>query len=443
MMSQDVEVTIDGQEVRIAPETFILDAAHKAGIYIPHLCSHPDLPPLEETEGVTRVFQGSKEFVGEPRGTSEEEHQGCRLCVVKVNANPEFIPACSIKVQDGMVIVTDSQDLKEYRQKRLSLILENHPHACLTCAQREGCAREPCSTNVPVDERCCPKLGSCELEKVSDYVGIADYTPRYIPKRTPAIESDPLFNRDYDLCIGCTRCVRACRELRGINALGYTYVDGKRVVGTINGSSLMDAGCMFCGACVEVCPTGALQDKTSTVGKARDEVLVPCRHTCPLGANIPQYIRYLRKEQYSNALGIILERTPFPSVLGRVCFHPCENECRRAEINDAIAICALKRYITESDSTPWEEKMQLQSPTGKKVAIIGAGPSGLTVAYFLRRKGHEVVVFEEDDQIGGLLQTALPDHRLPQRPAVARVGRRPGRSAAFPRRRHVRRAPQT
>ncbi|MFX1511892.1 MAG: FAD-dependent oxidoreductase [Promethearchaeota archaeon] len=412
-MSQQIEITIDGKLLLVSEGITILDAALKAGIYIPHLCSHSDLPPLEATEGVREVYQGIRIFNGNPTGERPEDHEGCRLCIVQLEGESDLTAACSTQARSGMIISTESPEIKEYRQRRLAKILETHPHACLTCAQREGCAREPCSSNVPVEERCCPLLGNCELEKICDYIGIPDYTPRYIPQNTPVIDDEPLFIRNYELCIGCTRCVRACNDLRGVNALGYTYVDGKRVVGTVGGSSLAEANCKYCTACVEVCPTGALQDKKLDPSKPREHSLVPCKNTCSLGTNVPQYIRFIQNEQYSNALAVILEHTPFPSVLGRVCFHPCEQECRRGQVNEPIAICALKRFISEIDETPWEKKIQILPSTGKKVAIIGAGPAGLTAAYFLRKKGHEVVVYEAENDIGGLLRTALPSYRLP------------------------------
>jgi NADPH-dependent glutamate synthase beta subunit-like oxidoreductase len=406
-----IKLTINDNQIQAHEGDTVLDAALHSEIYIPHLCSHPDLPPLECTEGVKQVFQGQQKFTGNAKNSL---HEGCKLCVVQINNDANLVTACTTHVKPGMIIQTANSEIKNYQKQRIAKILENHPHACLTCAQREGCSREPCSSNVPLEERCCPLLGNCELEKVSDHIGIPNYTKKYTPQHRKTIDEEPLINRDYELCIGCTRCIRACSDLRGVGVLGYTYIDDKRIIGTLEKPYLTETDCRFCGACIEVCPTGALTDKKIVPGKSREENLVPCKYTCPLQTNVPQYIRYINNQQYSKALAVILEQTPFPSVLGRVCFHPCELECRRSEINESVAICALKRFASDQDDIQWEGKIINRPSTGKKIAVIGAGPAGLTAAYFLTRKGHEVEVYEESKEIGGLLRTTLPQYRLPE-----------------------------
>jgi NADPH-dependent glutamate synthase beta subunit-like oxidoreductase len=413
-LTDKITIIVDGSDIQAPKGTSILEVALNSGIYIPHLCSHADLPPLIEILGVSQVYQGSELFKGTPDGNNLEIHVGCQLCMVQVEGEVNLLPACSTAIENHMKILTETPEIREYREKRLAEILSTHPHACLTCAQREGCAREPCSTNVPVEERCCPLLGHCMLEKVSDYIGIPSYTSKYIPQNRNIVEEDPLIYRNYELCISCTRCVRVCEDLRGVSILGYTYENGQRLVGTQDQPHLFDTDCRFCGACVEVCPTGAIQDKGSAFGRLHEETLVPCKSTCPLGVDVPQYIRYISEQQFSHALAVIREQTPFPSVLGRVCSHPCEQECRRGEINESIAICALKRFVTDIEDGSIDTPVPIFEATGKRVAVIGAGPTGLTTAYFLRRKGHEVEVFERSETIGGLLRNALPNYRLPE-----------------------------
>ncbi|MFX0210787.1 MAG: FAD-dependent oxidoreductase, partial [Candidatus Hodarchaeota archaeon] len=246
----------------------------------------------------------------------------------------------------------------------------------------------------------------------AEYVGIRDDTPRYKPQGIQILEDEPLFIRDYELCIGCTRCVRVCQDVRGVNALGFIFSKGETIVGSIK-PTLKESGCKFCGACVEVCPTGALSDK-NILWAGRESSLVPCSNTCPLGTDVPRYIRLIAEGKFGEAAAVIREKTPFPSILGRVCFHVCETECRRGQLNDPIAICALKRFAIEHDTEIWQSKVTTSYATGSKVAIIGSGPAGLTTAYYLSRNGHSAVVFEEDSEIGGMLRQGIPEYRLPR-----------------------------
>jgi predicted molibdopterin-dependent oxidoreductase YjgC len=134
------------------------------------------------------------------------------------------------------------------------------------------------------------------VQKVAEYVGISEKIPKYIPAGLPILDQEPLFIRDYNFCLGCTRCVRACRELRGVEALGFVFKNGRVIVGTTTGPSLSESACKFCTTCVEVCPTGALVDRREAKGAQREAVLVPCRNGCdpgkgalPLGAGLHLY----------------------------------------------------------------------------------------------------------------------------------------------------------
>ncbi len=404
---ETLSITINGTKLDVKKESSVLEAALNAEIYIPSLCAHPDLPPLVGLKPNKEVFQGRNKF----NNSDSNEHQGCQLCVVKVEGIDGLTTSCSTIVKEGMIITTDSPEIQKFRREKLMNILSKHPHACLMCAQREGCPREPCSPNVPVEERCCPILGRCELQKVAEYIGIPEDTQRYKPQGRAIIEDEPLFIRNYELCIGCTRCVRVCRDVRGIEALGFVYSNGETVVGSL-APSLKESGCKFCGACIEVCPTGALTDK-DILWAEREKLLVPCREACPLKIDVPRYIRLISEQKYAEAAAVVREKTPFPSVLGRVCFHDCEIECRRNQINDPIAICALKRFAMDHDSEIWKNKINFKPSTGKKVAVVGSGPSGLTASYYLRRLGHSVSVFEANSYLGGMLRLGIPEYRLP------------------------------
>lgn len=409
---EKISITINGTKFDVIKEQTILEAAQTSGIYIPRLCTHPDLPPMKGMKPIESVFRGTSEFKNDPTSPSVQEHEGCQLCVVKIEGKNDFISSCNTPVEENMIIWTETQDILDFRREKLMHILSNHPHACLTCAQQEGCSREPCSTNVPVEERCCPKFGRCELQKVAEFIGIREDTPRYKPQVVQVLDAEPLFIRNYELCIGCTRCVRICRDVRGVDALSFVYSNGETIVGSI-APTLKESGCKFCGACVEVCPTGALSDK-DILWAERESALVPCRDTCPLGADVPQYIRLIAEKRFDNAIAVIREKSPFPNVLGRICFHVCEETCRRSQLNDPIAICALKRFALENDSEVWKSKRQPISTKERKVAVVGSGPAGLTAAYFLAKVGYDLTVFEADSNVGGMMNLGIPKYRLPR-----------------------------
>ena len=141
----------------------------------------------------------------------------------------------------------------------------------------------------------------------------------------------------------------------------------------------------------------------------------PCQHRCPAHINVPQYVALVGLKKYDRALELIRRRNPFATVCGRVCNHPCELLCRRGELDDPIAIMDLKRVATDNGKRLRGNIRALKaSPTGKKVAVIGSGPAGLTAAYFLSLMGHKPTVYESHDKVGGMLVEGIPTYRLPR-----------------------------
>ena len=405
-----IKLKIDDKELEIEKGKTVLQAAQSAGIYIPALCAHPDLPLAPGLKASSVIYLGGKPY--HSSGASVE-FQGCWLCLVEVEGMKDISTSCNLPATEGMVVHTNTPRVQELRRENLKAILLKHPHACLTCKQREGCSPfESCPNSIPIKERCCSKLGYCELQAVVEFIGLKESIPRYIFKDLPVKKDEPLFTQDYNLCIGCTRCVRVCKDLRGIGALGFIVRDGEVIAGPI-ASSLKESGCKFCGACVEVCPTGALLDKDIKRAE-REAALVPCSNACPAGIDVPRYVRLTAEGKFAEAVAVVREKAPFPRVLGRVCFHPCEGVCRRGQLNQPIAICALKRFIAEQDTSQWQTKTRKASPTGKKVAIVGSGPAGLTAAYYLAKLGHFVTVFEALPEPGGMMRVGIPRYRLPQ-----------------------------
>ncbi|MGB9840333.1 NADH-quinone oxidoreductase subunit NuoF [Thermovenabulum sp.] len=139
----------------------------------------------------------------------------------------------------------------------------------------------------------------------------------------------------------------------------------------------------------------------------------PCQNACPAGVEVPLYISAIRMKDYEKAVSIIRENNPFPAVCGRVCNHPCESKCRRAQIDEPLAIRALKRFVADYDMKNPHLPV-VKKAKGKKIAVIGSGPAGLTAAYYLALEGYSVTVFEALPIAGGMLAIGIPEYRLPK-----------------------------
>jgi glutamate synthase (NADPH/NADH) small chain len=240
-----LSLTINGRPVSARPGSSILDAAQTAGITIPSLCFHEELR-----------LTGS-----------------CWMCIVEIKGKNRFVPACSTRVSEGMVIETENEELVAMRRQSL-----------------------------------------------------------------------------------------------------------ERIIGT------------HCGDC-----------------------LGPCERSCPAGCDIPEFIAAIARKDDREALRIIKKTIPLPGILGRVCPAPCEDECRRRGMDKPVSVCALKRYAADSDrQQPGRLLPDIAPETGKKVAVVGSGPAGLTAAYFLRCMGHGVTIFESDERPGGMMRYGIPAFRLPE-----------------------------
>jgi formate dehydrogenase beta subunit len=208
-------------------------------------------------------------------------------------------------------------------------------------------------------------------------------------------------------CLGMGDCIRSCK----FNAIhmgpnGYPVVDETKCVG--------------CGACETACPKNILTVRTMSqrllTFNEEDAALSPCQQTCPAEIDIPKYISLIRKGDYAGAVNTIRERNPLLLSCGRVCPHPCENYCRRGIEDEAVSINQLKRFVAD-----WEMNSGVRLPipcapdTGKKIAVIGGGPAGLSCAYFLRRLGHSPTIFDAMPKLGGITRYGIPEYRLPDK----------------------------
>jgi len=168
--------------------------------------------------------------------------------------------------------------------------------------------------------------------------------------------------------------------------------------------------CSGCTTCARTCPIGVIHIKTSGAGRRN----APCSDRCPAHIDIPRYVKKISEGKPSEALAVIREKIPFPSVCGRVCFHPCETVCQRTQIDQPVSIRVLKRWASKHDDREWKKSSSKAQATGKKVAVVGAGPAGLTAAYYLAKLGHAVTVFEALPEPGGMMRVGIPDYRLPK-----------------------------
>jgi NADPH-dependent glutamate synthase beta subunit-like oxidoreductase len=207
-------------------------------------------------------------------------------------------------------------------------------------------------------------------------------------------------------CIGLGDCIDACQ----FNALKMGP-DGYPVV--------VEENCVGCGACEKVCPKYVMKVKTLSERlmhfNSSTDRLAPCRQTCPAEIDIPQYIAQIREGDYEGAVNTIRERNPFLLSCGRVCPHPCENNCRRGIEDEPVSINQLKRFVADHEMNSGDRLPIPTAPdTRKRVAVIGGGPAGLTCAFFLRRLGHQVNIFEAMPKLGGMLRYGIPEYRLPK-----------------------------
>ena len=138
----------------------------------------------------------------------------------------------------------------------------------------------------------------------------------------------------------------------------------------------------------------------------------PCSLACPAQTDCQGYVKLIADGKYDEALKLIKEKIPLPASIGRICPHPCEDACRRELVEESVSICALKQFAGDLNIS---QNPEIKKSTGKKVAVIGGGPGGLTAAYFLRIQGHEAIIYDAMPKMGGMLQYGVPEYRLPKK----------------------------
>ncbi len=174
--------------------------------------------------------------------------------------------------------------------------------------------------------------------------------------------------------------------------------------------------CNGCGICLSACPMDVV--RLDTIVEDKNEY-PSCRLACPAGVDMRRYIYLLRIGMLDEAIDILRESLPLPAITGRVCPHPCESECSRKEVDDAVNINALERFV--ADYWIQEKAEPVRQIYSARTAVIGSGPAGLSCAYFLARKGYPVTVFESMPVLGGMLRVGIPEYRLPKEVLDAQI----------------------
>jgi heterodisulfide reductase subunit A len=243
----------------------------------------------------------------------------------------------------------------------------------------------------------------------------------------------------------CSICIlgpKMISVLHHPNITLLTYSEVKKVSGSVGNFEVKvakkpryvdESKCTGCDECTKVCPVTLPNEFDMGLGKRKaiyrlfpqsvpnvfaiDRRGTPsCRYACPAGVNAQGYVALIANRKFKEAYDLIRKDLVLPGVLGRVCFHPCENECERGQVDEPVAICALKRFAVDYVKKTEKEKPEpLPKKYEEKVAIIGSGPAGLAAAYELIKMGYPVTVFEKDSELGGMVRYAIPDYRLPKR----------------------------
>jgi predicted molibdopterin-dependent oxidoreductase YjgC len=268
-----VRITIDGREIDAPEGAPLVEVIKQNGIFVPHLCYLDGLEP----------------------------YAGCRTCVVEIEGVPGLPLSCTAKVTEGMVVRTNTPEVKAMRKAVVGIINANHSDRCLTCHRRVKCMPgDTCLRDDIVTHRCvtCSKNYRCELQTTNELAGMANYEPflgeartYYQAEQPEPDRANPFFEFDPQMCIICTRCVRTCDDVRHTRAITLAGRGDTTRIAFGSGGPIHDSSCDFCGSCIDACPTAALMEQPNKWIARTDEWVSTTCNSCSVGCTISLGIR--------------------------------------------------------------------------------------------------------------------------------------------------------
>lgn len=288
------KITVNGREIEAEVGAPLVEVLTHHGFAVPHLCYLEGRPP----------------------------YAGCRTCLVEIEGARGLQLSCTTKVAEGMVVRTDTEEVKEARKAVTSIILANHSDRCLTCHRRVKCLPgDICLRDDVVTHRCvtCSKNYRCELQTHCELVGMTNYEPWVGEARTyyqadqpEADRANPFLEFDPQMCIICTRCVRTCDEIRHTGAITLSGRGFSTRIAFGAGGPIHESTCDFCGACIDVCPTATLMEKPNKwIGRTDEWVSTAC-NSCSVGCTLSMGVR--------NGRGVIIRPDPLnPVSFDQIC----------------------------------------------------------------------------------------------------------------------------
>jgi len=373
--------TIDGHHVKVRKGLTILDAAQKAGIYIPTLCHLENLEP----------------------------YGGCRLCVVHVKKMKGFPTACTTPIGPGMEILTRTPELQKLRREILEFTLSEHPFTCLVCKDKQECTDFMHSTRkVSTITGCnfCTSNGDCELQDLVEYLELKDVKFPITYRGIPPIKDNPFYDLDYNLCILCGRCVRICNEERNSHVLAFVERGNSTIVGTAFQESQKRAGCEFCGACVDVCPTGSISEKMGKWRGIPDRSVKTTCVICPVACEMNVNTRNGQLVQIGPVPG---KRTAPPQLCLRGKFLPADINSHPSRITTPL-VKREGRWVEVS----WKEAFDQMARTldhhrGSQFGLIASSQDTIEDNYALQKFARTVMQSNNVD-----LHSSYPRKEVPE-----------------------------